>query len=98
LLFYLCFLGIGNGMRLVMYGPYLADLIPAERMGEFTRLSASAETIGVFLAALLTGALINLNVFGWRYRIVFVLTGIFVLLGFVAVLFVAPKLLSPPAS
>ena len=92
LLFYLTFLGIGNGMRLVMYGPYLADLIPAERVGEFTGLSASAETIGVFLAAILTGALINLNVFGWGYRTVFVLTGIFVLLGFVAVLFVAPKL------
>jgi MFS family permease len=33
LLFYLLFLGLGNGARIVLYSPYMADLIPVERVG-----------------------------------------------------------------
>ena len=91
LLFYLFFLGLGNGARVVLYAPYLADLIPAERVGEFTGLSASAETVGVFLAALIAGELINLNPYGLGYRSIFILTGTFLLLGFAAVLFVRAR-------
>ena len=96
LMFYLIFLGLGNGARVVLYTPYLGDLIPAARVGEFTGLSASAETAGVFLAALIAGELINMNVFDLGYRTIFVLTGIFLLLGFVAVLFVKARLALPP--
>src|SRR5439155_21998890 len=96
LMFYLIFLGLGNGARTVLYMPYLGDLIPASRVGEFTGLSASAETAGVFLAALIAGELINMNVFDLGYRTIFVLTGIFLLLGFVAVLFVKGRLALPP--
>ena len=96
LMFYLIFLGLGNGARVVLYTPYLGDLIPAARVGEFTGLSASAETAGVFLAALIAGELINMNVYNLGYRTIFVLTGIFLLLGFVAVLFVKGRLALPP--
>ncbi len=92
LLFSLLFLGLGNGARIVLYQPYLADLIPTARIGEFMGLSAFAETGGVFLAILLAGEVINLNLFDLKYRMVFVLTGVFVLLGFAAMLFVKARL------
>jgi hypothetical protein len=46
----------------------------------------------VFLAIVLAGELINLNLFGLKYRMVFILTGIFLLLGFTAALFVKSRL------
>jgi maltose/moltooligosaccharide transporter len=88
LLIYLFVVGIGNGARIVLYQPFLADLITPSRAGEFMGLSAFAETGGVFLAIIVAGVLINLNLFGLHYRTVFVLTGLFVLLGFVALRFV----------
>ncbi|RIK19777.1 MAG: hypothetical protein DCC52_14955 [Chloroflexi bacterium] len=88
LMVYLVFLGFGNAAQTVLYFPYLTDLIAADRAGEFQGLSAAAETGGVFLAILVAGELINLNLFALQYRLVFILTGIFLLLGFVAVLFV----------
>jgi len=92
LLLFLLFLGLGNGARIVLFQPFLADLIPVERVGEFTGLTAFAETGGVFLAIIVAGALIDLNAFNLRYRLVFVLTGLFLLLGFVAVGFVKSTL------
>ena len=91
LLVYLFVVGIGNGARIVLYQPFLSDLIPAARAGEFMGLSAFAETGGVFLAIIVAGALINLNAFGLHYRTVFLLTGVFVLLGFIALRFVTAK-------
>jgi maltose/moltooligosaccharide transporter len=91
LLFYLFLVGIGNGARIVLYQPFLADLIPAARAGEFMGLSAFAETGGVFLAIIVAGELINLNLFDLHYRTVFVLTGMFVLLGFIALGFVTAR-------
>jgi maltose/moltooligosaccharide transporter len=91
LLIYLFVVGIGNGARIVLYQPFLSDLIPAARAGEFMGLSAFAETGGVFLAIIVAGALINLNAFGLHYRTVFLLTGVFVLLGFIALRFVTAK-------
>lgn len=88
LMVFLIFLGFGNAAQTVLYFPYLTELIAADRAGEFQGLSAAAETGGVFLAILVAGELINLNLFALHYRLVFILTGIFLLLGFVAVLFV----------
>lgn len=95
LMLYLVFIGFGNAAQTVLYFPYLTDLIAADRAGEFQGLSAAAETGGVFLSILVAGELINLNLFGLHYRLVFILTGIFLLLGFVAVLFVNSKRASP---
>ena len=92
LLFFLLFVGLGNGARIVLFQPYLADLIPIERVGEFTGLTAFAETGGVFLAIIVAGALIDLNAFNLHYRLVFVLTGVFLIIGFVAVFFVKSRL------
>jgi maltose/moltooligosaccharide transporter len=92
LLFYLIFLGLGNAAINVLFFPYLSDLVPAYRIGEFQGLSATAETGGVFLSAVLAGALIDLNLFHLHYRLIFIITGLFLLLGFVAVLFVKARL------
>ncbi len=92
LLFYVIFLGLGNAAISVMFFPYLSDLVPAYRIGEFQGLSATAETGGVFLSAVTAGALIDLNLFHLHYRLIFIITGIFLLLGFVAVLFVKARL------
>jgi maltose/moltooligosaccharide transporter len=88
LILFLVFLGFGNAAQTVLFFPYLADLISADRAGEFQGLSAAAETGGVFLSILVAGELINLNLYGLHYRLVFILTAIFLLLGFFAVLFV----------
>jgi MFS family permease len=96
LLFYLIFLGLGNAAISVMFFPYLSDLVPSNSIGEFQGLSATAETGGVFLSAVLAGALIDLNLFNLRYRLIFVITGIFLLLGFVAALFVKARLDETP--
>ncbi len=93
-LFYMILLGIGNAALTVLFFPYLTDLIPAERVGEFVGLSAFAETGGVFLSILLAGELINLNLFGLQYRLVFLVTAVFLLLAFGAVLFVKSRLVS----
>ncbi len=97
LLFYLLFIGFGNSALTVLFGPYLANLIPAERVGEFTGLAAFAETGGVFLSILLAGELINLNLFGLKYRMIFIITGLFLLLGLIAVSFVKARLTSDEA-
>lgn len=91
-LFYMILLGIGNAALTVLFFPYLTDLIPAERVGEFVGLSAFADTGGVFLSILLAGELINLNLFDLQYRLVFLVTAVFLLLAFVAVLFVKDRL------
>ena len=66
-------------------------------MGEFAGLSAFAETGGVVFSVLLAGTLINLNLFGLRYRLVFIVTGICVLLSFLAIWFVKSKVQAPVA-
>lgn len=81
-------LGIGNAAQTVLFFPYLTDLIPASRVGEFTGLSASAETGGVVFSVLLAGELINLNLFGLHYRLVFLVTVLFIFLAFGALLLV----------
>ncbi len=91
-LFYMILLGIGNAALTVLFFPYLTDLIPAERVGEFVGLSAFAETGGVFISILLAGELINLNLFNLQYRLVFLVTAAFLLLAFIAVMFVKPRL------
>ncbi len=91
-LVYMLFLGLGNAALTVLFFPYLTDLIPAARVGEFAGLSAFAETGGVFLSILLAGELLNLNLFGLQYRLVFVVTAIFLLLALAATTFVRGKL------
>lgn len=91
LMIFLVLIGFGNAAQTVLFFPYLTDLISSDRAGEFQGLSAAAETGGVFLSILVAGELINMNLFGLHYRMVFILTGIFLLLGFVAVLFVKAK-------
>ncbi len=91
LLFYIVFLGIGNAAQTVLFFPYMTELIPASRVGEFTGLSAFAETGGVALSVLLAGELINLNLFGLHYRLVFIVTGLFILLAFGALLLIRRK-------
>lgn len=92
LILYFLFLGMGTSTIAVLYFPYLSDLVPGERVGEFQGLAATAETGGVFLSVLIGGVLINLNPFNLGYRSAFILTGVFLLLGFVAVLFVKGNL------
>ncbi|MGE5141470.1 MAG: MFS transporter [Rudaea sp.] len=91
LLFYLVFLGFGNAAQTVLFFPYLSDLIPAWRAGEFQGLSAMSETGGYFFSILLAGELLNLNLFDLGYRLVFIITGTFVLLAAIAALFVKSK-------
>lgn len=92
LLSYMIFLGFGNAAISVMFFPYLSDLVPPDRMGEFQGLSAMVETGGVVVSVLAAGWLIDQNLFGLHYRLIFIITGIFLLLGFVAALFVKAKL------
>lgn len=73
-------LGIGDAALIVLYFPYLAEMVPSERIGEFAGLTAAAETGGVFLSVLVAGELVNLDVAGLKYRTVFVLTGAFLML------------------
>lgn len=95
LLFYLIFIGFGNAAISVMFFPYLSDLVPGDRMGEFQGLSAMVETGGVVVSVLAAGFLIDQNVLGLRYRSVFILTGVFLILGFIAVQFVKGRLAEP---
>ena len=100
ILIYLIFLAFGSTAQTVLFGVYLADLIPGNRVGEFTGLSAFAETGGSFLSIIVAGALINLNLYGFQYRMIFLLTGIFLLLAVLAVQFVKARVLIatlPPA-
>jgi MFS family permease len=97
LLFYLIFLGFGNAAISVMFFPFLSDLVPGDRMGEFQGLSAMVETGGVVFSILAAGTLIDLNLWNLHYRFIFIITGIFLLLGFVAVQFVKESL-TPPAA
>jgi maltose/moltooligosaccharide transporter len=99
LLSYMVLLGFGNAAISVMFFPYLSDLVPSDRMGEFQGLSAMVETGGVVFSVLAAGTLIDLNLWNLHYRFVFIITGIFLLLGFIAVLFVKAKLdqAPPPA-
>jgi MFS family permease len=95
LLVYVVILGIGNAATTVLFFPWLTDLVPASRVGEFAGLSASAETAGVVFSVLLAGALINLNPFGLHYRVIFMVTAAFLLLGFLASFFVKAKVQAP---
>lgn len=98
LLLYMIFLGFGNAAISVLFFPYLSDLVPPDRMGEFQGLSAMVETGGVVFSVLAAGTLIDLNLWGLHYRFVFIITGIFLLFGFIAVQFVKAKLdQMPPA-
>ncbi len=92
LLFYLIFIGFGNAAQTVLFFPYLSDLIPASRVGEFQGLSAMAETGGYFLSILLAGELLNINLFNLHYRLIFVITGTFLLLAVLAVIFVKARI------
>jgi MFS family permease len=91
LMLYVLFIGIGNAAQTVLFFPYLIELIPSSRVGEFTGLSAFAETSGVVFSVLLAGELINLNLFGLHYRLVFCVTGLFILLAFGALLLIRRK-------
>lgn len=82
------FIGLGNAAQTVLFFPYLTELIPASRVGEFAGLSAFAETGGSALSILLAGALINWNPYGLHYRLVFIVTGLFILLAFGALLLI----------
>ncbi len=92
LLLYVLFLGIGNAATTVLFFPLLTDLVPASRVGEFAGLSAFAETGGVVFSVLLAGELINLNPFGLHYRMIFMVTGLCLLLGFLAMFFVKSRI------
>jgi maltose/moltooligosaccharide transporter len=92
LLLYLLFIGAANSAISVVFFPYLSDLVPQDRMGEFQGLSAAAETGGVGISVLISGALINLNLYGSQYRSIFVVMAGFLLLGAVAALFVKTRL------
>ncbi len=91
LMLYVVFIGLGNAAQTVLFFPYLTELIPSSRVGEFTGLSAFAETSGVVFSVLLAGELINLNPFGLHYRLVFIVTGLFILLAFGALLLIRRK-------
>jgi maltose/moltooligosaccharide transporter len=91
LLVYVFFLGIGNAATTVLFFPLLTDLVPPTRVGEFAGLSAFAETGGVVFSVLLAGELINLNPMGLHYRVIFIVTGVCLVLGFLAILFVKAK-------
>ncbi len=91
LMLYVLFIGIGNAAQTVLFFPYLTELIPSSRVGEFTGLSAFAETSGVVFSVLLAGELINLNLFGLHYRLVFIVTGLFILLAFGTLLLIRRK-------
>ncbi|MCL5952842.1 MAG: MFS transporter [Chloroflexi bacterium] len=88
LILYVFLLGLGNAAQTVLFFPYLTELIPSSRVGEFTGLSAFAETSGVVFSVLLAGELINLNLFGLHYRMIFIVTGLFILLAFGALLII----------
>lgn len=92
LLLYEIFLGFGLSAQTVLFFPYLSDLIPPERVGEFQGLSAAADTGGVFLSILLAGALLNWNPLNLCYRLIFIITGIFLLLAVFAVMFVKARM------
>ena len=92
LLFYLLFIGSANSAISVVFFPYLSDLAPKDQMGYFQGLSAAAETGGVGISVLISGALINLNLYGSQYRPIFVVMGVFLLLGAVCTMFVKAKL------
>ncbi len=92
LMLYLLFLGFGNAAVTILFFPYLSDLVRPDQMGEFKGLSATAETSGVVLSVLLAGALIDMNLFEMKYRVIFLVTGFFLLLGVVAVSFVKARL------
>ncbi|MGE5141783.1 MAG: MFS transporter, partial [Rudaea sp.] len=92
LILFLVFLAFGNAAQTILFFPYLSDLVPAGRIGEFQGLSATAETGGVVLSVLVAGALIDLNLFNLHYRMIFILTALFLLLGVIALLFVKPRL------
>ncbi len=92
LIFYLIFLAFGNAAVTILFFPYLSDLVRPDQMGEFQGLSATAETSGVAISVLIAGALINLNLFDMKYRIIFIVTGFFLLLGVLAVTFVKARL------
>ena len=98
LMVYVLILGIGNCAVTVLLFPFLTDLVPASRVGEFAGLSAFAETGGAVFSVLLAGTLINMNLFGLRYRLVFIVTGICVLLSFLAIWFVKSKIQRPLAA
>jgi MFS family permease len=95
LLLYVVILGVGNAATTVLFFPWLTDLVPASRVGEFAGLSALAETGGVVFSVLLAGELINLNLFGMHYRMIFVVTGICLVLGFLASFFVKSSVRGP---
>jgi maltose/moltooligosaccharide transporter len=97
LLVYVFFLGIGNAATTVLFFPLLTDLVPASRVGEFAGLSAFAETGGVVFSVLLAGELINQNPMGLHDRVIFIVTGVCLILGFLAILFVKGKVVQPSA-
>jgi maltose/moltooligosaccharide transporter len=98
LLFYLLFIGSANSAISVVFFPYLSDLAPKDQMGYFQGLSAAAETGGVGISVLISGALINLNLYGSQYRPIFVVMAVFLLLGALGTLFVKAKLDTTQAS
>ncbi len=71
--------GLGNAASTVLIYPILTELVPAERIGEFTGLSAIVQNVAIPLSVLVAGGLINLNLGGLGYRSIFLLTGGFVL-------------------
>jgi maltose/moltooligosaccharide transporter len=95
LLFYLLFIGSANSAISVVFFPYLSDLAPKDQMGYFQGLSAAAETGGVGISVLISGALINLNLYGSQYRPIFIVMAVFLLLGALGTLFVKAKLELP---
>ncbi len=96
LMVYVFLLGLGNAAQTVLFFPYLTELVPPSRVGEFTGLSAFAETSGVVFSVLLAGELINLNPLGLHYRAIFIVTGLFILLAFGALLIIRAQ--GKPAS
>jgi MFS family permease len=88
---YLIAFGFGNAALTVLFFPFLADLVPASRVGEFAGLGEFVQVCGAFLSVAVVTALVRANLFALQSRLVFIFAAIFLLLAFVSIMFVRSK-------
>ncbi len=71
--------GLGNAATTVLAYPLLTQLVPKDKLGVFTGLNASFNSIAIPLSVLVSGSLIDL----YGYRSIFFLLGIALILALV---------------
>ncbi len=87
--------GIANAINTVLGFPLLADLMPRERAGEFSGLGSMVWSLAQPLGSLAGGLVADAT---GGYRAVFVLTGVMLLLSWLALQTVrAPRVVAAPA-